>query len=348
MLGYKRPLVLDDFYDLSKANKARTAFEKFDNIWTFNPDGDNRRPKSRFFLALFGGYWRQILTTAFLKLIDVLLMFVNPVMLNNLLKWIPDTSQPLWHGLLYAIIIFIASLLQSLIHNQFEYIVDTTGLLMNTGTRDAIYRKSLKLSAESRAEQSSGEIANLMSIDAYRIIEFTQNGQNIWAAPLEITIAMYLLWRQLGLATFAGVAVMIALLPVNGWAAAKWKQTYETMMKQKDVRSKLMSEILTGIKAIKLYAWEDSFKDKVRKARLVETNQLKRQSVYVTMNMFTMNAAGVLVAMASFLTYGLINGGQVLDASKAFVSLSLFNLLRNPLVSVPSLVTTSSMVRFCC
>lgn len=34
-------------------------------------------------------------------------------------------------------------------------------------------------------------------------------------------------------------------------------------MKQLDKRSKLVDEILNGIKIIKLYAWEESFKKKI-------------------------------------------------------------------------------------
>ena len=38
-------------------------------------------------------------------------------------------------------------------------------------------------------------------------------------------------------------------------------------MKEKDKRSKLVDEILNGIKIIKLYSWEESFKKKITNIR---------------------------------------------------------------------------------
>ena len=50
------------------------------------------------------------------------------------------------------------------------------------------------------------------------------------------------------------------------------------------------------------------------------------------------------VAIASFTTYILVNSNNVLDAQKAFVSLSIFNILRRPLAFFPQLITSTMMV----
>jgi hypothetical protein len=46
------------------------------------------------------------------------------------------------------------------------------------------------------------------------------------------------------------------------------------MMKEKDKRVKLMNEILNGIKVLKLYAWENSFRDRVMGYREKEIKSL--------------------------------------------------------------------------
>jgi len=60
---------------------------------------------------------------------------------------------------------------------------------------------------------------------------------------------------------------MVLLIPVNGWLAGKVKNLHGPQMKNKDGRVKLMSEILSGIKVLKLYAWEPSFFGPVNKIR---------------------------------------------------------------------------------
>lgn len=54
--------------------------------------------------------------------------------------------------------------------------------------------------------------------------------------------------RLAGYSVFAGVVVMVVLIPVNGFIASKTKTLQISQMKSKDQRVKLMNEILNGIK----------------------------------------------------------------------------------------------------
>ena len=60
---------------------------------------------------------------------------------------------------------------------------------------------------------------------------------------------------------------------------------------------------------------------------------------------FLWTSAPFLVALASFTTYVLIDENNILDANTAFVSLTLFNLLRIPLNILPMLVSNSTLYR---
>lgn len=55
-----------------------------------------------------------------------------------------------------------------------------------------------------------------MSVDTQRVMDYVQMVFLLFSAPLQIAIAIYLLWQQLGIATLGGLAVMIAMIPVNG------------------------------------------------------------------------------------------------------------------------------------
>ena len=138
---------------------------------------------------------------------------------------------------------------------------------------------------------------------------------------------------------YPGLAVMVFMIPLNGVVASKMKKYQISQMKDKDRRCKMMDEILNGIKVLKLYAWERSFEDKVNEIRRSEADALIKAAYLNAVTSFLWTSAPFLVALASFATYVLIDENNVLDANTAFVSLTLFNLLRIPLNILPMLVS---------
>jgi len=245
-------------------------------------------------------------------------------------------------------------------------------LRVRTALISAIYRKSLRLSNTAKKEMTVGETTNLMQIDTQRFMDLCLWLNLAWACPLQIVLAMYFLWQVLGPASLAGrvlhtgpffslltilrlgLAVMILLIPLNAVIAANMRRLQLAQMKQKDKRTKIMDEILTGIKILKLYAWENSFRDKVTKRypainmksfaqvlgiRATEINFLKRLAYFNAVMTFLWTCAPVVIALASFAAFVLSgDGDHVLDASTAFVSLALFNLLRMPMNLLPMLL----------
>ena len=46
----------------------------------------------------------------------------------------------------------------------------------------------------------------------------------LWSAPLQITLSLVFLWDILGPSVLAGLAVIILLVPVNGFIASRVKK----------------------------------------------------------------------------------------------------------------------------
>ena len=131
---------------------------------------------------------------------------------------------------------------------------------------------------------------------------------------------------------------MIVMIPINAVVAKKLRKYQQEQMRQKDKRVVLMDEVLSGIKIIKLYAWERIMKGKVEMHREKEVNELIKAAYLSSITTFLWTSAPFLVALASFTTYVLSDSNNVLDASTAFVSLTLFNLLRIPLNILPMII----------
>ena len=114
-------------------------------------------------------------------------------------------------------------------------------------------------------------------------------------------------------------------------------QKYQEMqMEKKDQRVKLISEILSGIKVLKLYAWERSFTKRINSLREEEVYQLKIIQFLDATQYFVWSNVPFLLALASFVTYVLIDpNNNILDSQTVFVSLTLFNTMREPLFLLP-------------
>ena len=65
-----------------------------------------------------------------------------------------------------------------------------------------------------------GEIVNLMSVDAQRFMDLVTYLHLIWSAPLQIVLAIVFLYIAMGPSVFAGVGVMILMIPINAIIAA--------------------------------------------------------------------------------------------------------------------------------
>ena len=133
-----------------------------------------------------------------------------------------------------------------------------------------------------------------------------------------------------------GAAVLFVLMPLNFWSWSVMETYQKKQMSQKDLRVNLVNEVLNGIKVLKLYAWETSFMEKLMEIRKTEVNFLKRYQYLEASQFMIFNSAPFLVAIASFVSYVLLDPvNNILNAQTAFVSLTLFRTLREPLFMLP-------------
>uniref|UniRef100_A0A3B3ZS50 Uncharacterized protein n=1 Tax=Periophthalmus magnuspinnatus TaxID=409849 RepID=A0A3B3ZS50_9GOBI len=294
----------------------------------------------RALVRAFGPYF--LIGSAF-KLLQDVITFVNPQLLSMLISFTKQRGVPDWWGYALAFLMFFTAILQTLIlHQHFQYCF-VTGMNVRTAIIGAIYRKSLAITNAAKRSSTVGEVVNLMSVDAQRFMDLTTFLNMVWSAPLQIMLALYFLWQYLGASVLAGVAVMILLIPLNAFIAMKTRAYQVEQMRYKDERIKLMNEILNGIKVLKLYAWEKSFIEKILAIRQKELNVLRRTAFLGALSTMAWTSAPFLVALTTFAVYVTVDESHVLDAERAFVSLSLFNILRFPLNMLPQVL--SSMVQ---
>lgn len=213
-----------------------------------------------------------------------------------------EENEEEWKGYFYAFLLFITATVQTIVLAQYFNRMFIVGMRIRTALIAAIYRKALRMSNAAKKESTVGEIVNLMSVDAQKFIDLTAYLNMIWSAPLQIVLALYFLWGVLGPSVLAGLAVMIILIPINGYIANRVKVLQIKQMKNKDERVKLMNEILNGIKVLKLYAWEPSFEEQVLKIRTKEVKVLKQAAYLNAGTSFIWSCAPFLVSVLTLPT----------------------------------------------
>uniref|UniRef100_A0AAQ6AG73 Multidrug resistance-associated protein 1 n=1 Tax=Amphiprion ocellaris TaxID=80972 RepID=A0AAQ6AG73_AMPOC len=366
--GYQRPLEEKDLWSLNPEDRSQRVVPQLVRRWNSecqkvkrvaHPEGKEGQPveeaeillvktpkktkEPSLFWALCLTFGPYFLISCLYKIIQDILMFVGPEILRLLIRFVNDPSAPSWQGFFYTALLFLCTCVQSLILQRYFHVCFVSGMRLRTAIIGAVYRKALVISSAARRTSTVGEIVNLMSVDAQRFMDLITYINMIWSAPLQVVLALYFLWQNLGPSVLAGVAVMLLMVPVNAVIAMKTKTYQVAQMKSKDQRIKLMNEMLNGIKVLKLYAWELAFKDKVSEIRESELKVLKKAAYLGAVSTFTWVCAPFLVALSTFSVYVLIDEHNILDAQKAFVSLALFNILRFPLNMLPMVI--SSMVQ---
>ncbi|GAA5922614.1 uncharacterized protein JCM15063_003362 [Sporobolomyces koalae] len=199
-----------------------------------------------------------------------------------------------------------------------------------TGAQDEESKEDQDEEAD-EASASSGKIMNLISVDTFRVSEVCAYLHFLTTEmPLSIVVIVYLLFRLLGWSAIAGVAVLVLLLPVQTKVASLYNRYQEQLLAAADTRLTLATEVISQIRIVKYFAWENKFLEKMEVSRKKELGALWRRAMAMVLGQTLMFSAPILVAISTF-TFHTKVMEQDLDAETAFTALALFNVLRSPL-----------------
>lgn len=339
--GYARYLTEKDLPFLPTELGASATSKKFLSYW-------DKQASPSLFNALSQAFGLSFVVGGVFKGLQDVLAFVQPQLLRLLIRFVNEYTEsvkqgnplPLTRGLMIAGAMFLVSITQTAFLHQYFHRAFGLGMKIKSSLTAVIYDKSLALSNEARQKSNTGDIVNLMSVDVQRLQDLVQNLQIIWSGPFQIAICLYSLHGLLGNSMWAGVAIMVIMIPLNGVIARYQKKLQKTQMSYKDERSRLISEILNNIKSLKLYNWEHPYLAKLNHVRNdKELVNLTRMGVFGAMSNFTWTMAPFLVSCSTFALFVLTQKDVSLSTDIVFPALSLFNLLSFPLAVVPMVIT---------
>ncbi|XP_038050112.1 ATP-binding cassette sub-family C member 9-like isoform X2 [Patiria miniata] len=362
-LGYKRPLEMEDLGQLPEVHSASYIHEKFKEA--FKKEQERAKYKGlkpslwRVYWAVHG--WRLVFAL-FLKLTGDMCGFVGPLALNGIILWVGKVkdgsqvpSEPHFitvleffqHGLVLVAVTFIVACIRTLLLQTFEYWCSLVGIHIRSAIQTMVFEKSLRISTFvlSSGEMTTGQITNHMSTDAMNVSGMVEFLCWMLTMPIQVGVTVMLLIFQLGYSAALGMVIFIFIIPMQIVMGSYMAKLEEQSLGLSDKRLKLSSEVLQGIKLLKMYGWEDLFGSEITKIRRSEIWVMGKASVcYGVIGSIT-EAAPLLVTLVSFGTFTALSG-EVLTPDVAFSCLSLFMLLTEPLFLFPMalLVTVSGAI----
>ncbi|XP_040438824.1 multidrug resistance-associated protein 1-like isoform X2 [Falco naumanni] len=360
-IGYKKPLERDDLFELNESDSPYSVCPNFEKQWRKEIQKTTtgfmasyikrvlfkkkKIHKPSLILPLWQTFKFLLIKVAFLKVTADILAFMSPQIMKAMIMVRENRPSSYESGYGYAIALFFVGLSQTLLHQLYQRNNMLTAVKIKTAVVGLIYKKALTLANASRQNYTTGEIVNLMSADAQQLMEMTVNINLLWSAPFQIVMAVVFLWKELGPSVLAGVALLLLVIPVNAQIAAKVKNLKKSQMRYSDQRVKLLSEMLHGIKILKLYAWEPAYQRKLMSIREHEVDVLKSSGYLTTYSMLTLTCIPFMVSLATFGVFFHLDGENTLTATKVFTSISLFNILRLPLFDLPSVISAVAQTK---
>ncbi|KAI0714464.1 P-loop containing nucleoside triphosphate hydrolase protein [Cerioporus squamosus] len=251
-----------------------------------------------------------------------------------------DQIPPVGKGIGLAIGLFFLQLLSSFCTHHFFYRAASTGVLLRGGLITAIYDRSLKLSSRARATLTNGKLVNHISTDVSRIdfcCSFLQLGLT---GPIQMVICLILLIINLGPSALAGFAFFVLVTPIQTLVMKQFIKLRHKSMIWTDKRAKLLQELLGSMKIIKYFAWEEPYLKRIAELRGKEMGYVRTLLVIRSANNAVAVSLPALASVLAFVVYSVT--GHSLDPANIFASLTLFQLLRMPLMFLPLALSTSA------
>ncbi|KAF8969223.1 ABC transporter [Flammula alnicola] len=277
-----------------------------------------------------------------LKVVGDTAQVTSPLVVKAIIKFATEsytghrlgTAVPsIGTGVGLTFVLLVLQVIASLCTHHFFYRSTSTGVLLRGGLITAIYSRSLRLTSRARSTLTNGKLVNHISTDVSRIDFCAGFFHMAWTAPIQMAICLALLIINLGPSALAGFAFFILATPLQTLVMKKLFALRRRSMEWTDKRAKLLQELLGGMKVIKFFAWEIPFLGRISDYRRREIAYIRSLLLIRAANNAVAMSMPVLASVLAFITYSA--SGHTLEPGVIFTSLTLFNLLRLPLMFLP-------------
>ncbi len=340
--GISSPHNLDSILKVPAEDQASVTSEELKKFLIKRRNSS--RPLVRALIDAHGAEWCWGMV---LMIIHVIFQTFSAMLLRPLINSINSNSADdrillliggasFENSIILAVILFTSSVIMCLsVHHAFYHYLRVASRLKSSLSQ-LIYDKALRLSREAKDQTTSGEIVNLMANDVNRLHWLLTLIFSPLAHTTQIILVLILLFQMFGPASLVGAGSMVLIIVISSFLARVNVRFRKALLKVSDKRVGLINEILTHIRAIKLYGWEKSFTSQVMNLRKVEVGCLKKIAMISVGLNSVFQSAPVLVSAATFITLALL--GELPSVGQIFSGIALFSILRWSMTVLPEAI----------
>ncbi|KAG6512912.1 hypothetical protein ZIOFF_031051 [Zingiber officinale] len=292
---------------------------------------------SSFQRAIVHSVRRCLALNAIFAGLNTLSSYLGPFLISGLVDFISDRDSGgvrRRRGYILACLFFAAKTVESLTQRQWYFGARQIGVRVRAALMVAIYNKSLLIKYSGT---STGKIINFLDVDVERVADFFWHIHGIWLLPVQVSLALLILYVNLGFAAaFSALVATIVVMASNTPLANLQERLHSKIMEAKDSRIKATAETLKCMRILKLHSWETAFLDKLLLLREEERSWLKRYLYTCSAIAFLFWASPTLVSVVAFGVCILV--GTPLTAGAALSALATFRILQEPIYNLPELV----------
>ncbi|CAK4932634.1 unnamed protein product [Aphanomyces euteiches] len=325
--GSRRRLDPEDLWPLAPENQCAplgTAFEE-----TF------ARTKS-LLSAFISTHGSTALMIVGLQIAMIVMSYIPPLALQQILQAIEGSDFQMDVVAQAIGFLFLAKIASAFVTVHADYLTTLVIARVAGALQHMLFQKTLLLDGARRREKGgAGDIANLFSSDMQWITTLSSRISAVWSSPIMIVVTLNMLYNVIGWAAFVGSGALVFAFVVNHGITILQRSILTKYMGEKDARMKAVAEIFSAMKIVKLQAWEERFEAKIDALRQTELKTLGHYVLAEAMQTALMFTTPVIVTLVSFFTYTIVME-ETLSVSKIFTAMSLFNMLKYPMMGLPS------------
>ena len=202
-----------------------------------------------------------------------------------------------------------------------------------TAAGTLLHSKALRLPASQRGSPE----ASLLGNDVMRTFENFRLCSLFPVCVVSLVAGTIVLVATVGVAGLVGLSFMVILLFVSARMAVSARKAAAANLECSDKRMGIMKQIIEGITAIKMCAWEASFLEVITAARAAECVPLHRFRGFQQTVQEIGRASPILSSCCTFifLAFASSSQGAELRAADVFAALNVFLSLRLALIIAP-------------
>uniref|UniRef100_A0A8C1TC36 ATP-binding cassette sub-family C member 5 n=1 Tax=Cyprinus carpio TaxID=7962 RepID=A0A8C1TC36_CYPCA len=265
----------------------------------------------------------RFIVSFFVSVLFAFAAFVGPsILVHEILSYIEQPeSSTLLHGIGLCVALFLSEFSKAFFASLLWAVNLRTAVRMKGAFSMLAFKKIISL--RSLTSISIGETINVLTSDGYRMFEAITFGTFLLCVPFLLIICIIYACITLGYTASAFDIYSSQLIGVFRRRAVSVT----------DRRVRTMNEVLTCIKLIKMYAWEESFEKTVTDIRKSEELLLQKAGYVQSLNTSFTTIVPTLATILTFIVHTALK--WPLQPSSAYTIIAVFNCMRMSMGLLP-------------